>query len=356
MKDSYIFYENKLNDEYKPVFEQVEMFVLTQNIDESTREERLGDLLDIFLSAQDAGKPIQKIVGNDIEQFCKTFCSDFGIKNRILNIADWMKSIAWIFVVISVLDVLWLLLDGIDTGSSDIKSSISSLDISMYFIAIAITSAVSIVTNIVIRHFMFKTKRVSMRLLKIVGIIEAVLSFGFIILMLSINETNLIDCPTWLVFSCACVYLLIYYLLCGKRIKRQKVKFTDLVQNEVIKELDDTMMKRFEKGKKKNLKKGKGELSFEEFLDKEEKSCNLVEKMKLFYAILPLVATGVAYMITYLSEGFETYTDSVVFIGIMLAVEYPILLGMWKIEANGLKMRRAWIKAKRGEKVMAAEH
>lgn len=349
MKDSYAFYKDKLNAEYKPVFEQVEMYILTQNIDESTTEGRLGDLLDTFLSAQDAGKPVQKIVGNNIEQFCKTFCSDFGIKNRILRILDWLKSIAWLFVVISVIDMLWLVFDVADTGEIDLWHSVSSLNISMYFTSIILFSALFTITNIVIRSVMFKKKRISMGILKAIICAEAFIGFCGIFMIITFSKVSLFDVPTWIVALISGIYLLIYYPMFGKRIKRQKIKLSDLVQDDVQTELSDFMEKRFEKAKKKNLRKGKGELTLAAYLDDEEKSCNRSERLKLFYSVLPLAVTAIAYIITYLIDGFETVTDSILFIIIILSVEYSILWGLWKIVKQGIETRRAWIHAKRNE-------
>ena len=42
MKNSYSFYKDKLNEEYLPVFDQVEMYPITQTIDEPAREDRLS--------------------------------------------------------------------------------------------------------------------------------------------------------------------------------------------------------------------------------------------------------------------------------------------------------------------------
>ncbi len=350
MKDSYIFYKEKLNAEYKSVFEQVEMYVSLQTIDETTSEERLGDLLDIFLSAQDAGKPVQKIVGSNLEQFCKAFCSDFGVKNRVFLILDWLKSTAWLLAVISIIDILWLFLDAADTGNFDIRHSISSLNLSMYFTAAILSGALFITTNLVFQHLMFKTKRVSMNVLKTVTWMEAGISFVGILLIVNFSNINLFDVPTWIAALVSCLYLILYYLLFGKRIKRRKIKLSDLVQDDVQKEFDSMMNKRFEKAKMKSLKKGKGELTFEEFLTSEEKSCDRAEKLRLFYTLLPIGVTAIAYIVTYIIEGFETYTDSVMFIIIMLAVEYSIMWGLWKIVKSGLITRRAWIKTKRNEK------
>ena len=86
MKDSYVFYKDKLQGEYKDVFDQVEMYVNCENIDELTREDRLGSLLDMLLSAQESGRPVKKVVGNSIEDFCKMFCSMWSsIRRRFLQ-------------------------------------------------------------------------------------------------------------------------------------------------------------------------------------------------------------------------------------------------------------------------------
>lgn len=349
MKDSYVFYKNKLNVEYKPVFEQVEMYVLTQNIDDSTAEERLGDLLDIFLSSQNAGKPVRNIVGTNLERFCKTFCSDFGLKNRIFRILDWLKNIAWVLVVISGLDILWLFLDTTNIDEVDLWHLISTLDISMYFSYVIIFVTLFFTTNIVVRHIMFKTKRISMGVLNTIICIEAVVSSTGIFMLINFNNIKLFDTPTWIVALISTLYLVTYYLLFGKRINRQKVKFSDLVENDLTPEFSATMEKRFEKAKKKNLKKGKGELTLEAFLDSEERLNNRTEKQRLFYKLLPIGLTALSYVTTALSSGFETFTDSIIYVLVMLSVECPLLWGLWKIFKSGIDARRAWIKARRNE-------
>lgn len=63
MRDSYIFYTDKLQGEYRETFDRVNMYVGTQGIDDDTREEHMGQLLDMMLSAQESGKPVKKVVG-----------------------------------------------------------------------------------------------------------------------------------------------------------------------------------------------------------------------------------------------------------------------------------------------------
>lgn len=65
MRDSFRLYQDKLQGEYKETFQQIDLYFSTQNVDEDTREEYMCDLLDVFLLAQDEGRPVEKITGKN---------------------------------------------------------------------------------------------------------------------------------------------------------------------------------------------------------------------------------------------------------------------------------------------------
>ena len=74
MRDSFILYTDKLKGEYLEVFDKIQLYVNSFDIDEDTREDQLGNLLDTFLSAQDENRSVYDITGKDIAAFCKSFC------------------------------------------------------------------------------------------------------------------------------------------------------------------------------------------------------------------------------------------------------------------------------------------
>lgn len=349
MKDSYVFYMDKLEKEYLEAFGQIEMYVQSQGVDDNTKEERLGELLDIFLSASATGKSVKKITGNDMEQFCKTFCSDFGVKNRVLFLIDWFKSIAKVLIFVSVLDLIFPEPDVASVGGDNLWNHFSSLNISGYFIGIIVAGLFAAAVNIVLRRMMFKQKQVSMKILKAASVGGAVVSFIIIYFSLSLNTIRLFECPVWIVLAVSGIYLCLYELLRGRHIKREKVKFFDLVLKESSSEFAREMEKKYERARKKSVQRGKGELSLEAFLEKEEKDINLTEKMGALYYIFPVVITGAAFFITFCMGGFESNIDAAVYIAIMLTVQYPIMLSLWKLTKSGVKERRTWIAKKRGE-------
>ncbi len=347
MKDSYVFYKDKLDAHYKPVFEQIELYVSTRNIDESTLEERLGDLLDIFISAQEAQKPVEQIVGHNLERFCKTFCADLGVKNRIFGILDLLKTAAWMLAICVGVDLLFLFLDAESGGQIDFWHVHTSEMPGVYVTALLMAYIVVSATNLIIQHIMFKTKRFSTRALNIVLWVEALALYAGMVLAMTHYDVDPLPVPAWVVVVVSCGYLLVYYLLCGKRDKRAKITLTELAQPQLNSEIDSVMQKQFEKAKKKALKKGKGELTMQEFLDKQEAECAKLPAIKRFYIGFPIFLVAISYVWTYLSGGFESVLDSALFLVVMLAVEGLLMGFLWKVVKSGMQARLAWVKEKR---------
>lgn len=173
------------------------------------------------------------------------------------------------------------------------------------------------------------------------------MSFLIIFYMQSVDSTDFLECPVWIVLVLSSAYLFLYYILYGRRVRRDKVKFLDLIQEESKKDFPEEMEKKFEKAKKKNLKKGKGELTLGEFLDKEEKECGKIENLKLFYIFLPIAVTAVVFALTFFTDGFDSGADMLIFVVIMLVVECSLMRALWKLSSFGVEERREWIEMKR---------
>lgn len=209
MKESYTLYKCNLNQFYRPVFEQIEAYVCTQSVDEQTREERLGELLDIFLSAQSEGKPVHKIIGNDIDRFCKSFCSDFNIKNRIKYVMKPLSFVAWLLFASSIFDfVLWLWFTASETGDYNIFHCVSRSNLVTFLLPLLI---IILITNMILRRFMMKKRRITTDTFTVAYLIEG----GILAAVLMLTRANewAISCPTWMVFICSVLYLAVYYVL-----------------------------------------------------------------------------------------------------------------------------------------------
>ncbi|MBR6644265.1 MAG: APC family permease [Clostridia bacterium] len=343
MKDSYVFYKDKLQGEYKDVFDQVEMYVNCENIDELTREDRLGSLLDMLLSAQESGRPVKKVVGNSIEDFCKMFCSDLGTQNKIRRVLDTLKVIAIIELIFAFFDLL-----SADWSGTDFWSIASNVNASGYLFSFAVCILIGYITHFAVRSFMFKRKKVNMNLLKSIEVCMIVVSFIAAFVILSSDKLNFFTCPVWAVILVCAVYLVFYFIFNRKRNrenKQQKVNFYDVVSEQTHVNFDTIMEKRYNAFNKRNIKKGLGELSMREFLDNEEKDCDRSDKMDWLFYVTPVAITGLSLF----CADFDSVFDMLFYNAIMLVVQYAIMHFFFKITKNTNAEKREWIAEKRNE-------
>ena len=64
----------QLEGEYKIVFEKADMYgTLEKCSDENIRDDKMMNLYDLLLQAQMDKTPVSKIIGEDIEEFCKSY-------------------------------------------------------------------------------------------------------------------------------------------------------------------------------------------------------------------------------------------------------------------------------------------
>lgn len=345
MKDSYVFYTDKLRGEYKDVFEQVETYVNSLAVNEDAREERLGDFLDLLLSAQEEDRSVESVTGGDIGRFCESFCADFGPKNAFLQVLDLLKGLAWPLAVISLLEALFP-----EDPAVGFFARRPAFNLTGFLLGWTAGMAILTLINAVTRRRVLKNGE-RPRLFRKPNLAGVLLAGGVLLTLalIFLAEALLPDLPQPPLWACLAASVL-FLLLCRvfyKRPRRGKVRLSEVAMEGTI---DETMTKKFAKLNKKRRKKGKPELTMEEFLDREEADCKKIEKTKLFYIALPFLITGGMTADLVLTDGFETPLDALIYVALMLAAEAAVMAGMWKIERLGLESRRRWIAAHREDK------
>lgn len=66
---------DKLKGDYRKVFEKADMYATVAGGEVETQDEKMMNLFDLLMQAQYEEKPIDKIVGSDIEEFCMNYFS-----------------------------------------------------------------------------------------------------------------------------------------------------------------------------------------------------------------------------------------------------------------------------------------
>ena len=96
--------KSQFSGDYRKAFDGAYKYVLTQSFPASYFDEKMAELYDLLLTAQTDGKPAEKIVGTDIETFCKDYFSDFEPENRLAGSLKSLFGIAVVFVLFGLVD------------------------------------------------------------------------------------------------------------------------------------------------------------------------------------------------------------------------------------------------------------
>ena len=97
----------QLEGEYKTVFEKADMYgTLENSSDENIKDDKMMNLYDLLLQAQTDKTPVSKIIGEDIEEFCKSYFKEETEKtSKWLGVAKFIYNIAWWGVIDGLLEV-----------------------------------------------------------------------------------------------------------------------------------------------------------------------------------------------------------------------------------------------------------
>ena len=80
--------KSQFSGDYRTAFDGAYKYGLTQSFPVAYFDEKMAELYDLLLTAQTNGKPAEKIVGTEIEAFCKDYFSDFEPENRLPGLTE----------------------------------------------------------------------------------------------------------------------------------------------------------------------------------------------------------------------------------------------------------------------------
>lgn len=348
MRDSYMLYTDKLEGEYKDVFQQVEAYVTAERIDEDTQEEYMGQLLDAFLAAQQEGKPVEKLVGKDVERFCKSFCEDFTWKSKLLAVVDTWKNFAWVIFIMSALEVLSVLYAMSVSGGREINFWTEPYEFNLigYFLAFMLASILAAILGRFIRRGMFQMKKISMRVWQMINWFGTGIIFLLMLAILFSDETNFVQFPGWALMLGSGVVLLIYYVLNRKRVKERgesKVKFWDKVAEGVVEDVPKVKAERFEHINKRRSKRGKPALSWREYVLKEDKEYQIAKKLDWIIKVLPFLIVGGSVWNDISNQNFESWVDLLIMYGVAVPIFILWIRGLNKVYYSSMTTQRKWI-------------
>ena len=348
--NTYAIHVEKLNDEYREVFKKVSDYVTSNNMDEMRTEEILSEVMDNFLSAQEEGKSVVQVVGKNQQKFCEQLCSEKGFKTHFIHFIEGFHSCFVVYLMLNLFDFIDMIIRLSEGEKINFFTYHSRTEIVSFLCGWLIFISACYAANYFRKKYVFTSIK---RYKLISGIIFAfALVFTFALVVFLLEDYDSENTYLWIGFLVCAVYLIFYHII--TKDKRRFKKENRITLNEFIgvsetvrNDMEEMEMKRFEKMNKRNVKKGKPELTFEQFLDFEEKECNKWDKQPTFYIALAIGFPILVTAVLRLMNDFEHSYDMCFFFFLLLAVESLVIFGIYKAGKSGNEARLNWIKSKR---------
>ena len=335
----YIWLTDKLKDEYKEAFEKAEIYANMRMIDEDTQNDMMMELLDLFLTAQKERKPVDKLVGRDMETFCHSFFGNYEMKNYWKKLPRNIYQLFWAMFVLE-----WLFYF---TSEEEVSLLHGTVDLSAYAAGILVGILVSVLCNAFIRPFLFRWKWLtSGRFYAIV----LILTVGMVVTSVILLDDYTFPLPILGMFLVTGGYIVLYiivrsvyrYRRYGSIRKEKSVlgkvgfrQFMKETVQEAVDEMPDDLVERFHDINKKRQKKGKEAMTPDEYMEQLRRENIRAGKADYIGpAIVLLVVIGIIVHTALTS----TFFDTLIFIVVMIVAEIPAML-MFRVGRKTTKKR-----------------
>lgn len=326
---SYITHTDKLKDEYRKSFDFIEHYGQLHMVSSEKMAEKMMDLLDLMLEAQEKGLPPEEITGKSLEDYCKNYFSDVTWLDMLKSAAKRVKYWAW---VVFAVETLLLLSEAFEENFNFFTYR---TDITGYLLGIMIAMSGTVLADI-IGSILAKKGCYSKKIYNVTLISGTALSIALaVILGLNIQDVELLGYP---LISGSLLYLLIYYIVIfisrykktGSLKKTQNAyesSFTQLIKEDIKgtdysndKSIVKIFAKRYIKKNARLAKKGKRTMTTKEYFDKTNKESRYAYTIGLIIGISVINCGGFVNSILTGEKMFETPLDLLFYVLIYAVV------------------------------------
>ncbi|MBR1865924.1 MAG: hypothetical protein IJ801_05400 [Lachnospiraceae bacterium] len=326
-------YKDKLQGEYLQTLDKVELYGRVCGIENKLYNELMMNLTDLLITAQDSNKPVDKIIGRDVEAFCKSYFEDaeYTVRDRISEVPKRYIVWVWITFVMEFLDMLFSCMDAEEGFSIWTVTT----NISGYLFGFLVAFIIFGILTMAAKPFVFRVKRFSSRLYDWLVFTACVISVGMSIFFV---DKWAIQVPTLAVLILYAGYLLMYYGIrachnyslygtwkktehIGKPDELYEFSFRDMVRISVDQELPGEFKKRFDKENQRRTKRNKPVMTPEEFTKELHRESVRAKRFYHGFAVgmvLFCIGSSIVSMIT------ESVMDGLILFGILMAVELSL--------------------------------
>lgn len=344
-----IFMAEQLEGEYREVFEKANLYACVKGIGTEMAEDRMMNLFDLLLTAQNHGKPVEKVIGKDVERFCNDYFEDYGIRERIKLIPEQFYSISWFVITYSVLELL--LECDMDQG---IYACLGyRADIFPYIVGLFVGAIFSELTGVLLGSVIFRFPRIA-PMKYYIGIIITFVVMILVAVFWVVKIQIDVLIPVVPMIGICMAYVVVYwgnraykrYCHHGSIRKEKKEEGFDTFlsqkdSEELLQEAGASLLKRYHIKNKRRKRQGKESWTIQEYMAylsaQEAKEKVVWRVLAVLYFVIIIVPVGISLV-------YESIFEALI-VGIILSViVIPIYFLLKKLSSYGAGMRNRLIK------------
>lgn len=294
--------EEQFTGEYKRAFSKISMYGTMTPIDSQRYEDRVLNIYDMLITAQNEGKPVEKIIGHNIELFCKEYYKSHDIGTLLGEIAKRIFSIMMILLIFSFVELGASIATNGGFSFFENVENFTALEINAtpFIVGVGVGFIVICIEAIAKNKILLKTDRIKSGVYAVGCLIIFAMCVAVGLVLFGDIDAHM---PLWMLIALSCGYCAIYMLVVAVRrcMKNGTVKNTERVDKQELKEFQkqitleydirtsaEAMAERFDKMKEKWAKKGKGEPTFDDFVVYIVKEHRFTKYASIFFAIITL--------------------------------------------------------------------
>ncbi len=277
--------EKNLTGAYNEAFSTVAQYAVTKGYTQEKINESMSDLYDILLTAQEDGRPVEKVMGKDIGYFCKNYFGKYSI-------SDFLKSTGEFIFRACIFLVIWELLSSMFHTGGFMAYMVEKADLTHYIFGLSIAVVTNVISFFVVAPLTAKNRKAG----DWSNILLCAAMFAAIFLSLEFKLPIDVNVKVWVLFAILVSYIAIYFTIRSVIRYKKFGTISDIYKKAFRKNWKNTyvnipmqkgMLEGWQYRYKRLLKKGKvTEETFLDLLKKEQKVNVVADKVTTVFMVV----------------------------------------------------------------------
>lgn len=288
----------QLEGEYKSVFEKADMYGMLENAgDESSIDDKMMNLFDLLMQAQADKTPVSKVIGEDVEEFCKSyFKEEKETKSKWLGFLKFIYDIAWWGVIAGIFELIIP-----EEGGFGFIPEVNIIPI----IAGVLVGLALLLLTMVLKRTVLKSKK-----LKPIGFYFLILSIGVIGVVVAVIISSQIGIElkikAGLLLVVSGLYVTVYFIVRSiwryqehgtitkyskeetrrrKEEKREKEEFNKDIAKQNVAQIAKDMKSRYQRISRQHEKKYGKPMTLQQYKEKLTKELKSFDKYEILFIV-----------------------------------------------------------------------